>query len=544
MKKRSIALLVTMVMLVGLFSACAAPVKEESGVPSSGGGETVAPSGESTENTNVYDGVTNFIITPEPATIRLFYAFGGNGAPTGDMPVWQRVAETTGVSMENVANESISDELQSLNTMLASGSLPDLIQGMRANISPLLSQGAFIPLDDLISEYAPNIQKFLENYPDARRAGSYDGKIYTITGTLGGDPGKTVPSMGFFIRQDWLEALDLEVPTTLEEYRDVLYAFRNNDPNGNGKKDEVPYFYRDTGLWGLFQLWGAYPEWYVGDDNMIHFGRAEEEYRNAIKELSQWYADGIIDPEIFTRGSQARQILLGNNTGGSTMDWFASTGAVNDTVRAEVPGINFVAIAPPADVNGVVKQNNGRESIHNYTWGISKDCADPVTAIRFMDFFFSEPGRMLMGFGIEGEDYTMENGIPVLTEAALSNPAGYPNHLRSIGAGYEIGSYGNLEGELSSMNKQAREGFELYEASNWIQPPFPTLSFTEEEQRVIDSHMTNIKAHLDEFEQSCLLNVKDVEAEWGNHLATLESMGLNKVVEVYNSAYARYKSEL
>ena len=488
-----------------------------------------------------YNGSDDLVISADPFTVTLFYAFGGNGAPKGDMPIWQKTAEITGVSMENVANESITDVLQSLNTMLASGELPDIIQGQRTNLEPLISQGAFMPLNDLL-QYAPNIQRFFEEFPDAARAGTGpDGKIYFFAGSLGGEPGKAVPSMGFFLRKDWLDKLGLAEPTTLEEYKNVLYAFRNDDPNGNGEKDEVPLFYRDRGIWNVLQLWGASNGWTIGEDDQVHHGRYEQSYADALTELAQWYADGVIDPEIFTRGSQARQFLLGNNVGGATVDWFSSTGAVNDTVREQVPDINFAAIAPPADVNGVVKQAFSRASIHGFAWGLSKDCKDPIKAIQLLDFVLSDTGRTLFGFGIEGEDYNLVDGQPVPTEKALTNPAGYPNYLRSIGVG-DIGSYGNLAGEIVTMNKQAREGFELYAASDWLMPPFPTLVFTEDERKPIDDNLANITAYMDEYEQRCLMGVENVAASWDNYRATLDSMGLQEIIAAYNSAYLRFKA--
>ncbi len=546
MNKRILTLAIAAAMALTMFAGCGEEKTTSDQSSTTGTSSTASADGESSaaEEAGGYDGKDNLKISEEGTTITLFYTFGGNGAPTGDTPVWQKVSEITGVTMENVANPSIVDELESLNTMIASGDLPDLIQRLRTNLEPLVSQGAFINLDDLIEQYAPNIQKFLEDYPDAVNAGrGADGHMYMITGTLGGEPGKQLPSMGFFIRQDWLDKLNLDVPTTLEEYKDVLYAFRNDDPNGNGEKDEVPYFYRDKGIWPLVQLWGAHENWYVDeDDDKVYYGKVEEEYKTALKELSQWYADGVIDPEVFTRGSQARQFLLGNDLGGSTIDWFSSTGAMNDTVREQVPDINFVAIAPPADINGEVKFLQGRSSIHSYAWGISKDCEDPVTAIKYMDFFFSDVAKDLMGWGIEGADYTIDaNGEKTPTEAALSNPAGYPNYLRSIGAGYEIGSYGSLEGELAAMNKEAREGFEMYENSDWIQPQFPTLSFTEEERDAIDDNWTNLNTAIEEYEQSVLMGVQDIDATWDNHIASLKAMGLDEVVAAYNSAYERYK---
>ena len=488
-----------------------------------------------------YNGADDLVISTEPTTVTMFIPFGGNGAPKGDMPIWQKMKEITGVQMENIANESITETLQSQNTMLASGELPDVIAGLRSEIEPLIAQGAFMPMDELIAEYAPNIQKFFDNYPDAKRAGTGpDGKVYFFAGTLGGQPGKALPSMGFFIRQDWLTKLNLAVPTTLEEYKNVLYTFRNDDPNGNGEKDEVPLFYRDKGVWNILQLWDSSNGWYIGKDDMVHYGRYDENYKGAMKELAQWYADGVIDPEIFTRGSQARQFLLGNDIGGTTMDWFASTGAMNDTVAETVPGIEFVAIAPPADINGVVKQVFGRESISSYGWGLSSACKDPVKAIQLLDFVLSDEGYKLFGFGIEGDDYTIIDGVPTPSEKALTNPAGYPNYMRSLGAG-DMGTYGNLEGELATMNKQAREGFELYEQSDWIQMPFPTLIFAGDERKVIDDNLANIESHMDEYQERTLMGAEDVDASWDGYLATLQSMGMDDVLAAYNSAYARYK---
>ena len=91
------------------------------------------------------------------------------------------------------------------------------------------------------------------------------------------------------------------------------------------------------------------------------------------------------------------------------------------------------------------------------------------------------------------------------------------------------------------MNKEAREGFEMYENSDWIQPQFPTLSFTEEERDAIDDNWTNLNTAIEEYEQSVLMGVQDIDATWDNHIASLKAMGLDEVVAAYNSAYERYK---
>jgi putative aldouronate transport system substrate-binding protein len=494
-----------------------------------------------------YDGVSNFFITEEPSTVTLFYPFGANGAPTPDMPVWQKSAELTNVTMENVANPSIADDAQSTSTMLASGTLPDIIWGAKLNLRPLISQGAFMPLNDLIEQYAPNIKRFLSEYPDALASGSGpDGQVYYIGGTLGGEAGQALPSMAYFIRQDWLDKLGLPIPTTFQQFKDTLYAFRNDDPNGNGEKDEIPYLNRQAGIWGILPLFGAHNNTtYLGDDGQIHHEAITETYKEALRELAVWYKDGIIDPELFTRGGQARQELFGNDTGGSTIDWVTSTGAINTNpdVLAQVPGINLVGFLPPADVNGRVWMYYTREALHAYAWGMSKDCADPVKVIRYMDFWFSEPGHLLQAFGIEGVDYTFVNGEPELTDEAKNKPESYPVYQRTIGI-YEIGKEGSMESEISTMNDSSREAFELYLNSDCLVPPLPALTFTEEEDDALNRINEELTVYVDEYQQKIVLGAEDIDASWDQYVSGLKSIGVDELTRIWNDAYQRYVASL
>ena len=512
--------------------------------------QTNQPSGNTNTATEApaaveYNGVDVFQITEEPSELTLFYAFGANGAPTGDMPIWQAIKEHTNVSMRNMANPSIADDAESFNSMLLETKKPDLIQAQTGTIQPV-AQDLLIPLDDLIAQYAPNIQAYFNALPDAKVASTHaDGNTYYIMGSLSGEVGALLPSMGFFIRQDWLDVLGLPMPKTFDEFKNTLYAFRNDDPNGNGEKDESPYFYRDRGVIGLYQLWGVggdWVQWNIGKDGKVTYGRIQDEFKNALRELAQWYKDGVIDSEIFTRGSQARQELLGNNTGGVTMDWFASTANMNynEDILAQVPDMNFAPMLPPTDVNGVSKQIYSRAPISGYVWGISKDCADPVAAIRYMDFMFAEVPNMMSGWGVEGVSYELVNGEPQFLPAAYEHPAGIPNYFRSIGS-YEIpGRPGNIEIEVDQMSEIAREGFLMYFESDCLVAPFPTLSFTEDEQARIDEVSVNVSTAFDNYEQQVLLGEKDVDATWDAYIAEIRSYGFFDVVDIYQAAYERY----
>lgn len=472
----------------------------------------------------------------------IFMHFYGYCVFNDDWDVFKVAAEKTGVTLHGTAVETVSDSAQAFSTMLAEKELPDIICYLGDDLKKNGERGALMPLEDLIEEYAPNIRKFFEECPEAKVAATAsDGHIYYIPGTLAPIDMKNLPSMGFFIRQDWLDNLGLSVPKTVDEYHDVLMAFKENDPNGNGQKDEVPYFNRNGKLDDLFQLFAAHNGGYV-KDGKYNLGFLEDEYKNAIKEIAKWYSDGIIDKEIFTRGNQAREQLLSSNLGGSTHDWFSSTASYNE--KYPEVGLNFVPIAPPADINGVVKEDMGRSLLHGLGWGISKDNKDAIRTIKYFDWWLSDEGTQLHSYGIEGVHYNVVDGEKVFTDEVLNGEGGVPNYLRNIGALVEFGAINDIGAELAGMNDLAKEGFNMYLDNNYVQPNVPTLSYSKEEQKTIEAYGNNITTLVAEQQQKWILGTEDVDATWDKYIETLKSMNVEEYAKALQSAYDRYLEEL
>ena len=151
-----------------------------------------------------------------------------------DWEVWKEIEKETGVKLKGVVASSNSDYSTAFQNMVASGQLADIIAcESTSDLEKLGKDGGMLPLNDLIDEYAPNIKKMLEEDPNFKyQATAEDGNIYNIP------LGKELQSSQFYwIRQDWLDKLGLAVPTTVDELHDVLLAFKNNDPNGNGKAE-------------------------------------------------------------------------------------------------------------------------------------------------------------------------------------------------------------------------------------------------------------------------------------------------------------------
>lgn len=466
-----------------------------------------------------------------------------------EWPVEQAARAMTNIHLKNdtVGANMRTDEntgrTEALNLMLASGAIPDIVGSSRIKdfVNQYGPEGAFIPLNDLIAEHAPNIAAYYETRSDIEASvKAADGQMYYVPYLPDGKYGRA-----YWIRTDWLDALGLEVPQTVEEYEAALRAFKTQDPNGNGISDEVPFFARQwPELIRLVTLWDGrahgsdtYHDFIVTDGQIDH-GYVGDGYREGIKNLARWYAEGLIDAEVFTRGGSSRDFLFSENLGGSTHDWFASTGGYN-SLSSEIEGFELKAMAPPASVGGNRVEEHRRILVKPDGWAIGHNNANPVETIKYFDFWFSEEGRRLANFGVEGQHYTMVDGAPIFTEEFLA--AGPVNRsLNQIGAQLQgRGYFQDYNYEIQWTNEFALEGIDLYEQGDYLIPDFLGVAFNAEEQGVYDRTWGSIRDYMLERQQSWILGNGDVEADWDAYMAQVNDLGYQELLGVMQSAYDR-----
>jgi|GEM_PF-1463523 len=459
-----------------------------------------------------------------------------------DWPIFGReggAAAMTNIDLAGMADSENFQFISEFEKMLEMSPLPDIIQGYRFIINnPDIVNNKMTPLNDLITdEYTPNIKRFFQKYPEAwAESVALDGNLYHIPSVR-----STYSPHGFFIRKDWLDKLGLAVPTTVDEYYTVLKAFREQDPNGNGIKDEVPYFDTYGSLNALIQLFGAHTGWYVADDGAPYYGKITEEYKNAIKNLARWHAEGLIDPDLFQNRDIALGIMLDADIGGATYEWFSKAYEF-DRLPSNTDGVGFIAIAPPADIYGNVKNIIEAELLDREGWGISIDNCHLPETLRYFDFWFSEPGQRLYSYGIEGVDYTIIDGVPTFTDAALNDPYGKTTRLRFKGQ-VDIGAQISLESDIAYMNQIGRDGAMMYDSNGYALPPFPRLNYTDEEMIVYDKYF-DITLYIRDMEKKWLAGVCDVDETWDEYLRTIDEMGYHEVLLMQKTAYDRYLKDL
>lgn len=483
-------------------------------------------------------------ITDRPLSLNIHFHYRNSSVYDPNWPVEREAANMTGISLNSVGPEHIKDSSAAFNLMMANGDLPDIVGGnfLQQKFNQFGPAGEFIPLDDLIEEYAPHIKEVFEKSPEIKKSiQAADGNLYFIPYLPDGKYGRA-----YFIRTDWLRKLELSTPETVDELYTVLTAFKHQDPNGNGLDDEIPFFARNfEEMVRLVTLWDArttgtdtWHDFYV-EDGQIQHGYNKETYRIGISNLAKWYKEGLIDPEVFRRGRKAREFILENDLGGMTHDWFASTASFNQRYKDTIEGFEFKAISPPASPSGRRLEEHRRAQVKPDGWAITRANRNPIETIRYFDFWFSPEGKRLANFGVEGEHYNLVDGKPQFTDEILNGELPVNTRMWEVGAQIPRGFPQDYGYEIQWSNEIALEGIALYDEGDYLVEPFLGVSLTTTEKDVIDQYWESVKIYMLERQEDWVLGNRDVNADWDSYLSVLDKLGMKKVLATMQTAYER-----
>ena len=260
-----------------------------------------------------------------------FNIIGGQSALSpgyADNEVLNKMMSDTGIKINwNTMSDSLGEQV---NIHIAGGDLPDAFLGVGFSNYDLANygeDGTFIDLTPYITEeYMPNLTKILNEHPDIRAAITMDdGKIYGLpsgeqmgTAGIGKSEDYSIFSIPQFamINKAWLDDLGLAMPTTLDELHDVLVAFKENDMSakmyGNAPGSTIPMSTGfDEWCWGqnIFYAGFGFTNWpndvcndlILQKDGKVNFVCDDDNYRAALTYFHDWYADGLMDIEMFSQ---------------------------------------------------------------------------------------------------------------------------------------------------------------------------------------------------------------------------------------------------
>ena len=467
----------------------------------------------------------------------------------GDTPFGQGLMERTGVTITYL-HPPTGQLNEQFNLILADGDLPDIMeytwQSYPGGPQKAIEDGNILALNDIIDQYCPNLKAYLEAHPDVDRQCKTDEGNYYMFPFVRGDDSLRV-STGLMIRQDWLNDLGLEMPTTIDEWHDVLTAFKTE----KGATAPFAFEYTTPSLrnnWPFMSAYNTTAEFYVGDDGKIHYGPAEENYKEFLATMNQWYKEGLLDPDMPTAQLDQVSAKMTSGASGASLGWIGSRMGVWTTAAKEtdpnydleaapVPTLNKGETAKMGPMDNVIVNNGGA--------AITTRCKDIEAAARLLDWAYSDEGHMYYNFGTEGESYTMENGEPVYTDLILNNPDGLP--IAQAMSGYIRGNYNGpfvqdvryaQQYYTMDCQKKAQATWTVPEASEHVLPPITPSSGESEEFSAI---MNEINTYRDEMTLKFILGTESLD-NFDKFVDTMNQMNLKRAIEIENSALDRYNA--
>lgn len=343
-----------------------------------------------------------------PTEISVMTVFYSQEPPNDDNPILKEIEKRTNtrVKISWVSPNSYNDKM---NVTLASGDIPDLMLILDPNASTYRSmaqQGAFWDLTDQYKNY-----QNLAGFPkESWFYSSLEGKNYGIP--------RVRPVDGDFvtqIRKDWLDKLQLKVPSTTAELYEVLKAFAQNDPDGNGKNDTY-------GMVGDFStIEKAFLQSY-GARKLIDGKLFSTVFDPMEKDYLTWMANAYKEkliPEDFAvlKDTQIRDMLKAGKAGVTTVDTLEATWNYSSELRKTVPNADFVATPP---LNGIAQKSTGFFGM--YVIPKQKVSQEKLKKIlEFMDYGSGDEGGTLAAFGIKDVHYTENDGFKVPTPQAQTD---------------------------------------------------------------------------------------------------------------------------
>ncbi|ETT86224.1 extracellular solute-binding protein [Viridibacillus sp. FSL R5-0477] len=467
--------------------------------------------------------------------------------------LWEEYEKMTNVEVnwETVSTEVLSEKR---NLKLAAGDYPEFYFASAFPKTDLIKygrQGVFLPLNDYIDKYAPNFKKILDEYPSMRKGITMaDGNIYGFPAIY--DPNFEALHIGTpWIMQEWLDKVGLKEPETPDELYKVLKAFKEKDPNGNGKADEQGWGGGDGIAPFIDYLRGTYGLNKQGTMNKnldfkegtkeFRFVPATDEYKELLTFLNKLYTEGLINKDVFT--TESLQFSTESSKG-----IYGMLSEIDPATLLQLDGyVGVPVLEGPKGERAYNAMTNGLGNLGMFV--LTDKAKNPEAMVRWMDYFYGEEGNKMFFMGFEGVTYE-ENGDGTVKylDSITNNPDG--KNLDQAVSEYLTWPGGYYPGIVRKQYFQGAEGKEASAVNAEKARPYrikdedilPGLNYTLEENDKISTITTDVQTYVDEMTAGFITGKQDF-GKWDEYKKSLDKMGLQTYLEVSQEAYDRMQKE-
>lgn len=431
---------------------------------------------------------------------------------------------------------------EKVNVMLSANDLPDAFIG---GIDVMKNTRALAPLNDLIDKYAPNVQAMFANRPDVKKAlTAPDGNIYSLPS--GDDVISNAVSDALYVNKDWLEKLNLKVPTTTDEFYEVLKAFKTQDPNGNGKEDEIPLGisasnYAST-MCNLFGSFGTLDttDYARIENGKVIFTPSEDSYFEALQWMNKLYSEQLMNQDYFTENME--QFLAKGNGAEPLMGFIMSW--VPDNVVSPEFAPSYIAVAPLKGPDGTQLWAKSRAPLGAMSdVVITRACKNPEVLVRWYDYNNSSLDTVnLWNFGPEGTGTwkKLDNGKWTIYKDTVPADSNFPQFRRTEGYAthltycYSLYTDPSVQ-EFDERSQLKNQAVELYLP---FTPKENFINGLEEPEKAGRKNLlfVDIENYIKTFKADAVMN-GITQQQWEQHIKKLKSLKVDEYIQLLQDFY-------
>lgn len=459
MKRKVVSLMLVSAMVAGMLAGCGSDSGSSKGGSSTetGSAAEASSSGETADDKS-------------PITFEYFNADGKNG--NWDNPVAKAITEATGVTLDvSYPVASQGDAKEDVALMIANDEYPDMIYA-KGSATDLYQAGALIDMTDLIEKYGPNIKKMYGAELEKLKWSQDDPGIYQLS--YSGVNQKTLTTGGSCqIQWAALKENDYKYPKTLDEYEKMIKSYLAAHPKTEDGLDMIGITMSASDWHWMITLGNpagliadASPDngqWIIDDEYNVHYKHVTDEEKEYFKWLCRMYNEGILDPNFATQTDDdyIAKVASGRVVAITDAEWHYSQCEATLVADGKVDQ-TYVGLPVTLREDQVEKALLYQGTTVGWGMAITKSCEDPVRAIKFLDYLCSDEGQILYHWGIEGENYFLDDaGQPYRTDEEVAKAQSDPDYAKNTG----IDNY---------------TGFPIYGTGSYSEDGFPYTPTTKE----------------------------------------------------------------
>jgi putative aldouronate transport system substrate-binding protein len=450
---------------------------------------------------------------------------------------------------------------QKLELMVMAGGadLPDILIGGfdLAAITKYGQAGMIIPTNVYYknsAHYINESKKDLSISDPEKYVTSYDGNIYGLWG-LNSSRNNDFSADRILIYEPWLRKLGLKMPETIDEFLNVLRAFRDRDPNGNGRKDEIPLLtWKDNFAYTRYNYQYALmtpfiytqPNMWMLNNGKIDVAFNKPGWRDGLRFTKQLVDEGLLSPLSFTQDLAQMTALVSADPpkAGAVVRFSGSFLGSNDKKRSEY------WMVPPLE-GPAGKSALWRLQTPSIRMIITKNCKTPESAFMLGDLMGGEEMSIIARYGEKGVDWiepgpgekSLVEGVPLAVKPISPWGVLQNKHWAETSPGIKGNKYAYADVSIGAENPL----YDFVPAMARILPlqvkyatrPSITVIYNEEEQEVMNRFHATILTYVDESFARFVMGDLSIDRDWDGYAAEFSRMGLAEVIRATQSAYDR-----